>query len=249
MNMNAREKLLLVVVLVFVIWIGGVVVFIKPSIDNVKAAQNTLDQKKIELEEKKAQIEKDKDLKERIRAAYDQAVETGKVFYPRMVQHDAATEMQNEFNVDHDAGGSQELDNDNLQISKISAGTLSKYIYTPEVVNTTLDNIVAQVDVGTGEFATTPSTTSMTSYQFTTHFIASKEDSITFMENLLNNERKSMVIDTFNVGDVGKNDDGSEWECNVTITMYMIPQLKDPDIVNAAIENGDSVNAVSDIAE
>jgi len=249
MNMNAREKLVLVVVLVIVIWIGGVVVFIKPSIDNVKAAQNTLDQKKIELEEKLDQIEKDKDLKERIRAAYDQAVESGKIFYPRMVQHDAATVMQNEFNTDHDEGKKQELNNDSLSVSQISAGTLSKYIYTPTVVNTTLDNIIAQIDPDSGEYASIPSTTSLTSYRFDTHFIASKEDTITFMENLLSNDQKSMVIDSFSVDDVGNNEDNTEWESTVSVTMYMIPQLKDPDIVNAQIENGGSVNAVSDIAE
>jgi hypothetical protein len=247
--MNAREKLVLVVVLVIVIWIGGIVVFIKPSIDNVKAAQNTLEQKNIELEEKRALIEADRDLKDRIRKAYEKAVESGKVFYPRMVQHDAATVMQNEFNIDHDEGKKQELANDSLSVSQISAGALSKYIYTPTIVNTTLDNIIAQIDTGSSEYATVPSTTSLTSYTFSTHFVATKEDTITFMENLLNNNQKSMVINTFSVGDVGKNEDKTEWDCNVNISMFMIPQLKDPDIVNAAIENGDSVNAVSDIAE
>jgi cell division protein FtsB len=251
MNMNAREKLVLVVVLVFIIWLAGILLFIKPSIDDVKSAQNTLDQKKIELEEKKAQIEKDKDLKERIRAAYDKAVETGEIFYPRMVQHDAATEMQNLFNIDGDEGGKQELENDRLSVSKISAGTLSRYIFSPDVVNTTLDKIVAQVDTGGGnnEYAATPSSTSLTAYSFSTHFIATKEDTITFMENLLNNDKKSMVLNTFSVGDVGENKDNTKWDCNVSITMFMIPQLKDPDIVNAAIEEGGSVNAVSDITE
>jgi hypothetical protein len=69
------------------------------------------------------------------------------------------------------------------------------------------------------------------------------------MENLLSNDQKSMVIDSFSVDDVGNNEDNTEWESTVSVTMYMIPQLKDPDIVNAQIENGGSVNAVSDIAE
>lgn len=246
MNLNAREKLVLVVVLVVVIWIAGIIAFIKPGIDSVKSAQNTLDQKKIELEEKKQRIEEDKNLKEDIRKAYDKAVESGKIFYPRMVQHDAATEMQNQFNIDGDEGGEQELKNDNLSVSQVTASELSRYIYAHEEVDTTLDNIVKSIEVEGPNQAVAPSTSSMTAYKFSTHFLAKKEDVQTFMENLLNNEHKSMVIDSFAVGDVGKNDEGTEWDCNMSITMFMIPQLRDPDEVNAEIENGEPINAVED---
>jgi hypothetical protein len=254
MNMNAREKLVLVVVLVIVIWVAGIIAFIKPSIDAVKDAQSTLDQKKIELEEKKARIEEDKNLKEDIKVAYNKAVESGKLFYPRMIQHEAATEMQAHFYKNNDIeGGDKIIDNDNLSVSKMTAGTLDRYIFTPTTVNTTLDNIVAQVDGPSQTVATEPTSSSMTAYKFTTHFTAKKEDVLAFMDILADDEHtqehRSMTIDSFTVDTVGKNDEGTEWSCNMAITMYMIPQLRDPDEVNAEIENGKVVNAVSDIAE
>ena len=249
MNLNAREKLILVVVLVIVIWIAGIVVFIKPAIDDVKAAQNTLNNKKIELAEKQERIKQDENLKEDIRKAYDKAVETGKIVYPRMVQYEAGTEIQHLLDIDGDDKNGQELKNDNLEISPMLSSDLKKYIYTPEIVNATLDNIVGQMDPATTEEVAVAPPSVLTAYEFATHFEASKEDTQTFMENVLNNEQKSMVITSFTVKDVGDNEEKTEWECNMTLTMYMIPTLKDPDIVNAQIENGEPVNAIADVTE
>jgi hypothetical protein len=67
------------------------------------------------------------------------------------------------------------------------------------------------------------------------------------MENLLNNEKKTMVIKSFTVGDVKENKENTEWDCNMELSMYMIPQLRDPDIVNQEIKDGMPINAVSDI--
>ena len=245
MNLNAREKLVLVFVLVVVIWIAGILTFIKPAIDDVKAAQSTLDDKKVELAEKLQRIEDDKNLEQDIRVAYDKAVESGKIFYPRMVQHDAATEMQNLLDIDGDE--KQDIHNDMMSVTPMITGGLSRYIFYPTDVKTKIDYIVAQMDVPTTEQATVPSETSLTSYTFSTHFIATKEDVQTFMENLLNNEKKTMVIKSFTVGDVKENKENTEWDCNMELSMYMIPQLRDPDIVNQEIKDGMPINAVSDI--
>jgi hypothetical protein len=245
MNLNAREKLVLVFVLVVVIWIAGVIAFIKPAIDDVKSAQSTLDDKKVELAEKLQRIEDDKNLEQDIRVAYDKAVESGKIFYPRMVQHDAATEMQKLLDIDGDE--KQDLHNDMMSVTAMTTGGLSRYIFYPTNVKTKIDYIVAQMDVPTTEKATVPSVTTLTSYTFSTHFTATKEDVQTFMENLLTNEKKTMVINTFSVANVGKNDEKTEWDCNMSLSMFMIPQLRDPNIVNQEIKEGKPINAVAEI--
>lgn len=245
MNLNAREKLVLVFVLVVIIWIVGIITFIKPSIDDLKNAQSVRDDKKVELAEKLQRVEDDKNLEQDIRVAYDKAVESGKIFYPRMVQYDAATEMQNLLNVDEDKD--QELKNDTMSISTMVPGTLNRYIYNHTEIMTKIDNIVATMDVPTNVPATVPSATSFTSYSFNTHFEATKEDVQTFMENLLNNEHKSMVINSFAVSDVGDNKENTKWDCTMSLSMYMIPQLRDPDIVNQEIKDGKPINAVDPV--
>lgn len=245
MNLNAREKLVLVFVLVVVIWIAGIIAFIKPAIDDVKSAQSVLDDKKVELAEKLQRIEDDKNLEQDIRVAYDKAVESGKIFYPRMVQHDAATEMQRLLDIDGDE--KQDIHNDMMSVTPMTTGGLSRYIFYPTNVKTKIDYIVAQMDVPSTEEATVPSEISLTSYTFSTHFKAAKEDIQTFMENLLENEKKTMIITSFSVTDVGKNDEKTEWDCSMNLSMYMIPQLRDPDIVNQEIKDGKPINAVSEI--
>lgn len=64
------------------------------------------------------------------------------------------------------------------------------------------------------------------------------------MENLLTNDKKSMVIQSFSVTDVGDNEENTKWDCTMSLSMYMIPQLRDPDIVNQEIKDGKPIVAV-----
>ena len=102
MKLNARDQLLLVIVLVACLWLAGIMYLIIPAKDKLKADKATLEEMITERDSKKAQVEKDKTLREDIQAAYDKAVETSSIFYPRMIQNAAATEMQSKFNVDGD---------------------------------------------------------------------------------------------------------------------------------------------------
>lgn len=249
MNLNSRDKLILVVVLVVVIWIAGVVSFIKPAIEDVKAAQNTLDSKEVELAEKQQQIEEDKDLPERIDAAYKKANETGKVFYIKMDhQHDAATEMQSRLDVDGDSSNGQEITNFNLSVSQYSAVNLNRYIYNPSTVSTTLDTIMAPMEEVSTESIQAGDAPILSAYTFSLNFTATKADLIQFLENLQNSEHKSLVVQSLSIGSVGDNEDDTEWTGSMSLTLYMIPQLKDPEEVRAKIESGDLVVEVGDIA-
>ncbi|MBR1724591.1 MAG: hypothetical protein IJ723_06195, partial [Ruminococcus sp.] len=71
MNLNSRDKLILIAVLVIAIWIGGILAFIKPAIDDVRTASQTLDSKEIELADLKKQIKEDENLPQQCQDAYD----------------------------------------------------------------------------------------------------------------------------------------------------------------------------------
>lgn len=250
MNLNSRDKLILVVVLVIVIWVAGIVRFIKPGIDDVKTAQNTLDTKEVELAEKKQQIEEDKDLPERIRKAFDTANQTAEIFYPKMThQHDAATEMQNQLDVDHDEGNGQEILNSNLDISALTKATLDKYVYKASTVESTLDTIVASMNKTETQDQQAAEYPILSAYTFDLNFTAKKSDLLQFFENILNNPHKSLVVSGLKIVSVEENEDDTEWAGQMSVTLYMVPQLKDPDEVNKTIDDGGEVNAVTDIAQ
>ena len=250
MNLNSRDKLILVVVLVVVIWVAGIVSFIKPAIDDVKTAQNTLDTKEVELAEKKQIIEDDKDLPERIRKAFETANETAEIFYPKMThQHDAATEMQEQLDVDHDKDNGQEITNYNLDISALSSATLEKYVFASEEVQSTLDTIVASMDKTEAAAAEQKDYPILSAYTFSLNYSAKKSDLLQFLENIRSNPHKSLVVSSLKVVSVQENEDDTEWAGDMKVTLYMVPRLKDPDEVNKTIDDGGEVNAVTDIAQ
>ena len=249
MNLNSRDKLILVVVLVIIIWVAGIVTFIKPGIDDVKSAQNTLDAKEVELAEKHEIIEKDKTLPQDIRAAYDKANETGSIFYTRMDnQYDAASTVQDLFDVNGD--GNKDIQNQNLTVSAMGVGAISKYVYTMPRTYSNLDNIISTYDPIVTEESETSTSSTLSTYTFSFNYIASKADIIQYVENLAQKDPKSLVLQSFAIGDIGDNQDNTEWNGSLSLTMYMIPTLKDPDIVQQEIEEGgETVNALEDIAE
>ncbi len=231
MKLNAREQLVLVVVLVIVVWIAGVVLFIKPSIDAVRDASNLLSDKQMELAGKQQIIKDDENLPQEVDDAYAKATETASVFYPRMIQHEAATELQSQFDLDGN-GEEQEIQNLNLSISTITSANIYRYVYTPDNVNTSLDTIVSRVsdDQQTAEIQT--STIDMTAYSFSFNFTSTKKDLMQFLENLQTNSHRSLVVSSLSIATVGDNEDDTEWTGSMNLMLYMAPELPKPEDVD-----------------
>lgn len=241
MKLNQRDKLILVVVLVVLIWVAGIMLLIKPGIESYKSATTELDQKQVDLAAKQKQIKDDETLPQDVDNAYNLAVETSEVFYPRMPQHEAATTLQTLFDVNND--GEQEINNLNLGISGLIENNLQRYIYTPESVETTLDTIIDQMNgitEPTDEDNVAVSST-ITAYEFSFEFMASEEDVLTFMENLMNSTHKSLVINACDISQTngsstteGETASEGQWSGSVELCMLMVPELPTPEEVNSA---------------
>lgn len=225
MKLNAREQLVLVVVLVILVWVGGFVAFIKPSIDAVREASNTLSDKEMELATKQQIIKDDENLDEDVEKAYAKATETANIFYPRMIQHKAATIMQAELDLDNDIKNGYEVQNLDLALSNLGASTVNRYVYIPSNVQTNLDTIVSKVTPAEGEAVIVQNNINMTAYSFSFNFTTTKKDLMQFLANLQSNEHKSIVVNGLNIGDVGENKEDTEWSGSMSLTMYMVPEL------------------------
>lgn len=242
MKLNAREQLVLVVVLVILVWIGGVVAFIKPSIDAVNDASNLLSDKQMELAGKQQRIEDDKNLKQDIKDAYAKATETASVFYPRMIQHKAATTVQTLLdggeNVDKKA-----VRNQNLTVSTINRSNIKRYVYTPNNVNASLDTIVSKVseEEATGQIV--EKAIDMTAYTFSFSFVSEKQDLMKFLDSLQTNEQRSLVVTSLSIANVEENEDTTEWSGSMTMTFYMAPELPDPKDVDDKDKESETVDA------
>ena len=68
MKLNYRDRIVLTAVIVILVWVAGVMLFIKPAIENLQDSQAALDDAKVTLSELKERNKKDENLPERIKA-------------------------------------------------------------------------------------------------------------------------------------------------------------------------------------
>ena len=245
MKLNAREQLVLVVVLVILVWIGGVVLFIKPSIEAVRNASEQLSNKEIELAGKQQIIKDDENLQQEVDDAYATATETASVFYPRMIQHEAATEVQGQLDLDGKTDV-QEIQNLNLTVSTVTAANINRYVYVPDEVNTSLDTIVSRVNDEQQDGQIVANAIDMTAYAFSFNFIATKKDLMQYLENLQNNSHRSLVVTDLAVANVYENEDDTEWNGSISLMLYMAPELPKPEDVDNKKADAETVDAVEE---
>jgi hypothetical protein len=235
MKLNQRDKIVLIGVLVILIWVCGVMFFIKPAIQSVSEASNTLDSKEIELAELNAQIDEDKNLPQETQDAYDTAKETADVFYDKMPQYDAmhiVQQMLEDKTDDDSQAGSDAITNLNLYITEMTVGTLEKYTYNPDVSSTQIDNIIAG-NLSTDE-TSTDATIDVTSVDVSTYgmsfeFECTKKSLLKFITNLQTNSQKSLVITALEIDDVGDNEESTEIAGEMSLQFMMIPDIMTPE--------------------
>ena len=237
MKLNAREQLVLVVVLVILVWVGGVVAFIKPAVEAVRNANNTLSEKEMELAGKQQIIKDDENLPQEVDEAYAKATETASIFYPRMIQYEAATVMQSELDLDGNKD-EYEVQNLGLTVSSMGASTIQRYVYNPTTVNTNLDTIVSKVTDEEEAAVIVQNNINMTAFNFSFTFTATKKDLMQFLANLQTNSHRSLVVTQLSIASVGENEDDTEWTGTMSLNLYMVPELPKP-------EDVDKKNAIS----
>ena len=235
MKLNQRDKLILIVVLVVLIWRVGIMFFIKPAIESVNAASDTLDAKEMELEGLQKRLKEEASLPDDCDKAYKEATDAASMFYPKMVQYEAATEMQNQLDVDPNAEG-QEIMNQGLTITQLATTNISRYVFNEYSVSSPLDGIVSPLEVTDVETTPTFALGSLSSYTFQFTFTAHREDIMKFIENLQNNSHRSLVVTNLSIPNMngtgngeGETEENPELEGSITLELLMVPDIMSPD--------------------
>lgn len=239
MKLNQRDKLILIGVLVIIIWIAGVILFIKPAIEAVNTASETLDSKEMELNELTQQVEDEKNLPDEVDAAYEKSQEVASIFYPRMPQYQAMTEVQSQLDVNKDSA-EQEIDNLNLSISPLAGITIQRYVFDPYTSNTELDTLIDSL--GTDPNAQTQTVDqvqigALNNYSMSFTFRAKKGDLLTFLDNLNTNSHRSLVVNSLSIGDVGENTDDTEFDGSMQLDFIMAREMLSLEEYEAAVDS------------
>lgn len=233
MKLNHRDKLLLIGVFVVLIWVAGIMLFIKPALEDMKSASQTLDAKEIELSGLEKQIDDDKNLPQDVEDAHAEASKIADVFYNLLQQHEAMTEVQGQFDFDDKREG-QEIKNSDLSISQMQVASLEKFTEEKRIKLSQAQIIVD----GMNEIDTSKLDTAIdvNDYEMSFKFTATKKDLIAFIQNLQTNPDRSLVIKTLRIEDMGENKDDTELSGQMSLDFMMLPQLKSIEEIQAAAD-------------
>lgn len=137
MKLNYRDKLALLIVLLLIVWVIGIMFFIKPGIEDISSAKDERESLKVSLSDKKETIEKDKNLANEIQKSYDNANANTKCFYDYMVAQDASQLIDKYLD-------DKNITNLNMNVSDYSSRALTPYSFISKRVITSNDEQIKE---------------------------------------------------------------------------------------------------------
>ncbi|MBO5448722.1 MAG: hypothetical protein J5994_05295 [Ruminococcus sp.] len=250
MKLNYRDKVMLTVVIVILVWVAGVMLFIKPAIDDVKDAQTKLDEAKVTLSDLQDRIDEDKDLDARIEEAYNQVVQISNDFYTYQQTQEATKVVDTLL-------GEDNIKNSNMSISEYSTVDIEPYAFATSIANTEIDDIVDEYDKIGGETeedaegenaeananaadastaqdqAAAPQKQVIGNYTISFDFEGELEDVKTFCDKLKSNEFKTLLVNELSLKfdeDGSGNLSDSKVKGSMNLNMYVLKKLQDPNV-------------------
>jgi hypothetical protein len=230
MKLNYRDKVLLTALIVILVWIAGIMLFIKPAIDDVSAAQTELDDAQVTLSDKQAQIEADKDLQQRIDTAYEEVEKVSKRFYDYQETQEATQKVD-----DLLATSGHEITNTNMTISSYSTTTLKPFSYKDDQITTDIDQIVDEYNAVTSDAdETTDADSTVTDlieqtigkYTISFNFEGKADDVKYFCDTLKSNDEKTLLVNSLSIN--VDSDGGDTVTGRMELNMMVLNKLSDP---------------------
>ncbi len=227
MKLNYRDKVLLIAVLVILVWVAGIMLFIKPAFEDLDTAKKELNTKTVELDQKQKQVKDDEDLPNRVEKAYDEVTEIRSNFYSKLTTDEVSETIDNLLDTDN-------ITNDSLTISAYSSVVLQAIVanttemQTPidELAQRPLDGAATPTDTAADANADGTAVVSVTvpSYSVNFGFNCKLEDLQNFLDKLTTNTEKSLVVTNCNITDVNADN----VEGTMQMVLMMMPELKNP---------------------
>ena len=233
MKLNYRDKVILISLLVILVWVIGVMFFIKPKFEELDTANKEFDAQVLVLNAKKEEIAADEGLEERVKEAYKNVTNIANNFYGKMTTDEVSTKIDELLD-------EVKITNDSLSISQYGSATLAFINGTPVEAQTEIDRI-AKTELNTTEGVTevvTPAETAkgpvtVPAYTVDFGFSCKLEDLKTFFENLRTNNEKSLVVTECTIADINEETITGE----MTLCLMMMPRMEDPLKKNAEVNN------------
>ncbi|MBR6045009.1 MAG: hypothetical protein IKP47_05170 [Ruminococcus sp.] len=227
MKLSYRDKVILIVLLVILVWVIGVMFFIKPKFEELDDANKEFDNQVLVLENKKNEIKADEGLEDRVREAYNEVTNITKNFYDKMTTEEVSETIDNILDED-------EITNDSLSISAYGTATIDLVNSIPQDMQTEVDIIASQnanlgvTPVENSEEITSEETVqgpaTVPAYSVSFGFSCTMEQLQSFLDKLLTRNEKSLVVTSCTISDVNEETISGSMD----MTLMMMPRLQNP---------------------
>ncbi len=260
MKLNHRDRVLITIVFVVAVWAIGIWIFIIPAFQSLGEKKDELNSLQVTLSEKKEQIEKDKDLPQRIEAEFAKSEELAKNFYNEQTAYQATDTV--DLLLDE-----QKLINTDMNVTDLKVTTLRPFSFSSNIPTAEIDNKVIQYEkIGASSVVdSTPKNTpapqskttndgaqftvdprvglGLASYDISFHFKGVYGDVQKFCEQLTKNVPGSMLVSNLTITDVnGIKDESSNSDSSSSSSA---PESKTEDGKEKGVEDNEIEGDIS----
>lgn len=236
MRLTQRDKTLLTIIVLVVVWVMGIVFFIKPKIDEVSSKSTQLQEVETKLASAELDVKSAKTIKDDCNTALKDAQKGAQNFYNVPKAYEAERHLAEVLAGNQKGEGKIEISSLNIQ----GPSAVSLSIYNPDMQNEIkvpindaanisgeTGNTNAVVDSSMGE--------TLGCYTYTVSFKAYRKDLMKFLTNVKATESgSSLVVTALTISDNNVKED-EKLEGSMSFTLYFVKKL-DGDNVDEIIE-------------
>lgn len=235
MKLTNRDKMLLTIVILAIVWAIGIVFFVKPKIETVSSKNKELTEVQTELEQAEADVAAAKTIKEDCNTALKSAQEGAQNFFDAPKAYEAEQYLTKV--LAGDASGNGKIEISSLNISGPSAVSLAEYIIKNDggISYPLGDSATLVTDESTNTVASAYGET-LGCYTFTVTFKARRADLMKFLTNIKATENgNSLICTSLSITDYDVPDN-EPLEGTMGFSLYFVQKLEGSDI-DEVIEN------------
>lgn len=247
MKLTNRDKMLLTIVILAIVWAVGIVFFVKPKIDTVSNKKKELAEVQTQLTEAEADVAAAKTIKDDCNTALKSAQEGAQNFFDAPKAYEAEQFLSKV--LAGDASGNGKIDISSLAITGPSATSLTQYSAkeASKIEYPLGDSATFVTDTSIGEDTTTYGET-LGCYTFTVSFKARRPDLMKFLTNVKATENgNSLIVTTLSITD-NTLPDSEYLDGTMGFSLYFVQKLEGSDI-DEVIENQKTALGISDDAQ
>ena len=229
MKLTYRDKILLIGAVVVILWAIGIFLIIKPAFTTMNDTSKTKDSKDNEVVTLQNRVDDEKNLKEDLQKAYDDAVEHSNEYFYKLDTKEAVTDTIRELLYTN----TRKVVNTKYSIDDLSNNVVTPYASSNEnLVVSSLGEQVKLINNSTGtqteeQTLTANAGTAITisTYAVTSDYECTLEELLDFADSLESTDQQSFIIQTVKIEDVNET---GKITGEMTFNYYMAPEIPKP---------------------